>query len=68
MQCPLCLSHQFKDITGSDHRNYYLCKNCHLVFADPKHFLSRLEEAARYKKHGNDIHNEGYISFLNKVV
>jgi len=69
MNCPLCLSDDWKEeVAGADSRLYYLCENCLLIFADPKHFLSAREEKARYKAHRNSIKDEGYVNFLSRVI
>ncbi|HOW16788.1 MAG TPA: class I SAM-dependent methyltransferase, partial [bacterium] len=47
---------------------FYGCKECSLVFKDPKVWPSREVERARYLEHNNSLENEGYKSFLLNLV
>jgi hypothetical protein len=67
--CPLCGSNQpAEPVRGGDDRTYRLCSRCWLIAADPRHRLSRDEEAAHYRTHENSIHNQGYVDFLSRAV
>lgn len=69
LQCPLCLDFgPTTPVRGADLRRYYLCANCSLIFADPKHNLSPAQEMAIYLNHRNGINNPGYVDFLNRVI
>ena len=68
MKCPLCsqlVSHQMRDLTNSE---LYHCRNCELIFKNPKVHPSQSEEAERYLEHNNDESSKGYVDFLNKAV
>jgi len=67
--CPLCMtSHENRIISGVDHRTYYLCAQCSLIFVDPCQFLPPNEEKQHYATHQNHLQNEGYVHFLNQIV
>jgi len=69
MKCPLCLvSGRNTEVCGADKRRYYLCENCSLIFADPRHRLSTAQEKARYEMLRNSIDDDGYVNFLNNVI
>lgn len=67
--CPLCMtSHDNRIVSGADHRTYYLCSQCSLIFADSCHLLPPEEEKQHYATHENHIDNAGYVSFLNQLL
>lgn len=68
--CPLCLERDEQPavVEGADDCRYYLCRNCRLIFVDPEQLPSREEETARYLTHENSIENEGYVTFLNRLL
>lgn len=69
ISCPLCMaSHENRIISGADHRTYYLCAQCSLIFVDPCHLLPPDEEKRHYATHENHLQNEGYIHFLNQIL
>jgi len=69
LQCPLCLVlGKTTYVRGADHRRYYLCGNCSLIFSDPEHDLSPTQEKAFYLNHENSIKNPGYVDFLHRVI
>ena len=69
IHCPLCLvAGQTTPLRGADHRRYYLCGNCSLIFADPQHHLSLAQQKTFYLNHENSIDNPGYVDFLDRIV
>lgn len=63
MNCLLCgsKSNIFED-------EYFQCNHCGLIFKDPKNFLDSTQEYSRYQFHHNDVHDEGYVNFLKKLI
>ncbi len=55
-------------LNGADDRVYYLCSRCMLISVDSRYFLSVDDERARYETHNNTIENEGYVTFLNRII
>lgn len=68
MNCTLCSSPNTYLFESVNKKEYYKCTNCDLVFLDPKHFLDIDEEKSRYNFHQNNIEDEGYVEFLNRVI
>lgn len=69
MICPLCLTHNSKTpIHHLKKRDFFLCDECDLVFADPQKLVSGDAEKERYLKHQNDERDVGYIKFLSKLT
>ncbi len=66
--CPLCYSSKTEEFSHSENRYYYLCQNCDVVFVPPKYLVSEIEEKAKYDNHQNSPDNEGYCTFLNKLL
>lgn len=66
--CPLCSS----DTTCLYHRDmkrdYYQCQVCSLVFVPSRFWLNREAEKAVYDLHENDADDQGYRSFLARLV
>ncbi|PID45783.1 MAG: hypothetical protein CSB47_07400 [Proteobacteria bacterium] len=66
-QCPLCndqhIRHFFRD-----HRDYWQCGHCLLLFVEPSQQLAESDEKVRYDLHENDIDNAGYCAFLGKLL
>lgn len=46
---------------------YWKCSNCKLVFKDPSAFVSFETEKARYETHNNDLEDQGYLGYLDKL-
>lgn len=63
MNCLLCHQHANPFL-----EKYFRCHHCDLVFKDPNNFLNADEEYGRYKFHHNDVFDEGYTKFLNKLI
>ena len=66
-RCPLCNSrstvfYKFKK------QLYHQCNNCFGIFVDKKLIPDREAEILRYKKHRNDIENEGYQKFVSPIT
>jgi hypothetical protein len=71
MKCPLCESKQFEfkaEVSKPFTRKYYQCKNCELIFSDPKSLLDHDQERQRYLMHENDKREPGYEKFLNRLI
>lgn len=68
MICTLCKSPDTYLFENVNERDYHKCNSCDLVFLDPKHFLDTDEEKSRYCFHENNIEDEGYVEFLNRVI
>lgn len=64
MDCPLCF-HSNKD---PYYQNFWRCSECDLTFLSPSSRLDLDLEKKRYLLHQNDIKDEGYLNFLNKIL
>lgn len=64
--CPLCHLGVGEDFY-TDHRTYFRCPICQLVFVPPQFFLSRDEENAVYDQHQNSPDDQGYRDFLGRL-
>lgn len=64
--CPLCRISEGNPFY-QDHREYFRCPNCHLVFVPPKYFLSPKEEQTQYDKHENSADDPRYRRFLGRL-
>lgn len=69
--CPLCLGTQaslfHQDNNKRSQRPYYRCHECSLVFVPPEFYLSSEDEKAEYDLHENQLADEGYARFLNRL-
>lgn len=63
MQCPLCHSESQQLVPL-----VYECLNCSLVFKDQSSHLTESEDHERYSHHLNNIADQGYVDFLNRLV
>lgn len=68
MNCPLCQHQNNKPVKNVFSRQLFLCNHCKLVFLDPGQFLCYEKERDRYLLHQNNIDDQGYINFLNRLV
>lgn len=68
MNCPLCASDAIKSFHSDKARPYFQCHCCALVFVPKAYFLSNEDEKERYDQHQNNPEDEGYSSFLMKLV
>ena len=66
--CPLCHSLKTKEFSHSENRYYHLCQNCDIVFVPEAFFVTNDEEKAKYDNHQNNPKNEGYCTFLDKLL
>jgi hypothetical protein len=65
--CPLCQS-QANFLLNADHREYWLCPTCKLIFVPQKFFISEKEEVDRYLEHENSLDNEGYVAMFQQKI
>jgi SAM-dependent methyltransferase len=49
-------------------KRYWRCGTCQLIYLDPAHYLAAAEEKAQYLLHENEIDDEGYRTFLNRLA
>ena len=69
MSCPLCLSSTPPSHYHSDKKRDYLqCNNCSLVYVAPDSLPSKEQEKKEYDLHENNFEDEGYRTFLRKLV
>ena len=50
-----------------DHREYFRCPTCYLVFVPPHYFLSPEDERAQYDCHENSAEDFAYRRFLGRL-
>ena len=69
LRCPLCLGEKLTlKFNKDDHKNYWDCGYCFLIFLDPDHYLSPEKEKAHYETHNNDIEDVRYQKFVSPLV
>jgi len=66
--CPLCQSKQYVQFHQDIKRTYLRCNQCLLVFVDPQSLPDPEQELAEYRLHQNSLEDEGYLSYLNRLV
>jgi hypothetical protein len=67
--CTLCNSTKIETyILNLRGKNYFICKNCNLIFMDPDQHLNFGEQKIRYNFHQNSIQDIGYVKFLNSCI
>lgn len=66
--CPLCGQWDAAFFCADKRRQYFRCSRCELVFADRATLLSAEEELAQYKLHQNNLADEGYRRFLQRLA
>ena len=66
--CPLCHSSNSLFFFQDKRRRYFQCQQCQLVFADRASLLSAGQELAQYQLHQNDIEDQGYRQFLQRLA
>lgn len=70
-QCILCEHEQidlFYEDTSEQYRGrYYICPNCHLIFASEAGRPTPEEELERYDQHNNDPEDQRYRDFLGQL-
>ncbi len=67
MSCCVCESPLVDLFLEVEEKTYWQCKDCMVIFLDPKFRLSPSEEKYRYQQHNNDIYDEKYRLFLSKL-
>lgn len=66
VKCPLCLTSEGIHFY-EDHRTYYRCPTCQLVFVSSEQYLSAQAEKAIYDQHENSPLDPGYRRFLGRL-
>ena len=67
MSCCVCESPLVDLFLEVEEKTYWQCKDCMVIFLDPKFRLSPSEEKYRYQQHNNGIYDEKYRLFLSKL-
>lgn len=67
MNCPLCNSHAEQTFVANG-RSYHSCSTCGFVYMDENDRLNADDEKKRYSFHQNSIDDEGYVTFLGRVI
>ena len=67
MSCCVCESPLVGLFLEVEEKTYWQCKDCMVIFLDPKFRLSPSEEKYRYQQHNNDIYDGKYRLFLSKL-
>ena len=65
--CPVCKGSDTKFFEKIDHKEYFRCNTCNVVFLDRKGYLSFEDEKERYAQHNNDIYDSQYRTFLARL-
>lgn len=65
--CPLCGGAQSEAYHADRFREYFLCRECSLVFVPEAIHLSEEREKAEYDLHQNDPLDQGYRRFLSRL-
>ena len=66
--CPLCHHLHSLLFCQDKRRHYFQCQQCQLVFADRATLLSSEQELAQYQLHQNDLADQGYRQFLQRLA
>jgi 2-polyprenyl-3-methyl-5-hydroxy-6-metoxy-1,4-benzoquinol methylase len=66
LSCPLCQS-LTNTIFFQDHRDYFHCSECTLVFVPKHQFISSTKEKYLYDQHQNNPNDQGYRQFLKRL-
>ena len=65
--CPLCNGVEHITYFEGEHRRYFQCKMCGLVFMDPVQRLAPAQEKAIYDHHKNSPDDLAYRKFLSRL-
>lgn len=65
--CPLCSQDEIVVYCEDEHRPYYQCNNCHLVYVPKQFHLDADQEKLRYDTHNNDPEDIRYRNFLGRL-
>lgn len=66
--CPLYCKLESSFYSKDKLRTYLKCGNCELIFVSREDLISPDEEKERYQSHQNSSEDEGYKTYLNKMV
>lgn len=66
--CPLCNHPKISHFHRDKKRDYWRCKNCHLVFVNQQQQLDLATEKAIYDLHQNQANDLGYRQFLSRLA
>ena len=66
--CPLCKKNNSTLFCKEQHRSYFQCPCCSLLYVPSCHHLSPVEEKKRYDTHTNHPDDPEYRDFLNRLV
>lgn len=66
--CPLCRSHNNKEIEGITTPLYFICHNCKLIYMHDEYLIDSDAEKARYDTHNNSLENEGYVTMFERFI
>ncbi len=66
--CPLCRNENTSFFHFSENRPYHHCIQCDLVFVPSPYFVTWEEEKAKYDNHQNSPDNNGYVTFLDRLL
>ena len=66
--CPLCQSADCFIYSSDKRRQYWRCRQCQLIYADPAALLDAAAEISIYQQHQNDPTDLRYRAFLNKLA
>jgi len=67
-QCPLCNNLQTYTFSQDKKREYFRCRNCHIIFVPQIYHLDNEKEKKRYDLHINNSNDKNYISFLSRII
>ena len=68
MICIVCKSTNTETFAHFDHKKYWKCGTCKVIYLDKKFYLNSQDEYAHYLTHNNDIEDESYKQFLSKLM
>lgn len=68
LACPLCLQAHSQLFSRDAQREYWQCQHCWLVFVNRQQLLSPEAEKQHYQLHNNDLNDEGYRRFLERLT
>ena len=66
--CPLCVNKNSTLFYKDQHKSYFQCLSCSLLYLPPIYHLSPGEEKKRYDTHNNHPNDPEYRAFLNRLL
>ena len=66
--CCVCGAVRVRSFLVLEGRRYWRCGWCEATFLDPEHRPARMQERAYYLQHENDVADERYRQFLEKLA